>query len=299
MTCRHSTFALLAAATLVAATVAVASAGSKACIREAKRDARDCGAACKEAYQTAKDACLNRDHDCVEICRADRAECRLGTGFDAGIDACNDILESNREACRTNNPPGADRDRCIDAAQVNAFECRDAVRESTKSLLKDCRKAFRTCAKACPAVDPSTLPVDQKTCVQNAKHDARLCHAGCKEAYQVAKDDCRHRDHDCMETCRATRHGCRQDVHATTLDPALAQCAADREAGIEPPDGCKADFPPPRDEAAAIAFDQCVDGVQVQAFICRDNAHEAARPGFASCHQQFRSCVQTNCPPID
>jgi hypothetical protein len=36
--------------------------------------------------------------------------------------------------------------------------------------------------------------------------------------------------------------------------------------------------------------------VQVDAFICRDDAHEHAQPGFATCKQNFRTCVDTNCP---
>ena len=72
-----------------------------------------------------------------------------------------------------------------------------------------------------------------------------------------------------------------------------------RQEGIDGLDGCKTQYPPPRDAAATIAFDQCVDGVQVTAFVCRDNAHEAARPGFVTCQQSFRTCVDTNYPSAD
>src|SRR6185369_12052614 len=103
MTCRTIDRMALAVA-LVLATATFASAGSKGCVREAKRDAKDCTADCKESFQTAKDACLNRDHACVEVCRANRSQCRLDTGFDAAIDACNDVLEARRAACRADNP---------------------------------------------------------------------------------------------------------------------------------------------------------------------------------------------------
>jgi hypothetical protein len=116
----------------------------------------------------------------------------------------------------------------------------------------------------------------------------------CKEEFQIAKDDCRNRDHECMEQCRADRTTCREPVRAI-LDAALDECASDRQTGIN---GCEAQFPPPRDPAAEVDFDQCVDGVQVVAFICRDDAHEAARPGFLTCKQNFRSCVDTNCPVL-
>lgn len=294
MTCRIRTLTALAVAAFVTTTALPADAGQRPCIREAKGDAKECAATCKEDFQTAKDACLNRDHACVEICRANRSQCRLETGFDALIDACNEALETAREACR--NAP--DRDACVDRAQVNAFECRDSARELTKPALKHCRKDFRACAKACPVPDPPTPSDDPKACVAAGKDAARQCAAACKEDFQVAKDDCRHRDHACVEQCRAARHDCRQPVRAD-LEAALAACAAARTEGIDGTNGCKAQYPEPRDQTAQIAFDQCVDGVQVAAFICRDNAHEAARPRFATCQQQFRSCVQTNCPPLN
>ncbi len=291
MMCRRSRLALLAA-TLVLTTATLASAGGRACIREAKGEAKDCAAACKEGFQTAKDACLNRDHGCVEICRANRAQCRLDSGIDAAIDACNDALEARRADCRASNPPGTERDGCIDRAQIDAFECRDAARELARPLVKQCRKDFRTCAKACPAPNPVGPPVDAKACIRDANAVATACKATCKEELQVAKDDCRNRDHDCMESCRADRNTCREPVRAI-LSADLAECAADRTTGI---DGCATQYPPPRDPPAEIGFDQCVDGVQVTAFVCRDDAHEGARPGFLTCKQNFRTCVTTNCP---
>lgn len=295
MKCRTSLILILAVTALTGATAPAANAGARPCVREAKRDAKDCNATCKEDFQTAKDACLNRKHACVEVCRANRAQCRLDTGFDAAIDACNNVLEAVRAQCRADHPTqGAGRDECVDKAQVNAFECRDSARELAKPLLKQCRKDFRNCAKACPAPDPATPVQDPKQCVKAANTIARTCGADCKEGLQVAKDDCRNRDHDCVEQCRATRHTCRLPVRVG-LNGDLADCAAERQTGR---DGCNTQYPPPRDETAAVNFDQCVDGIQVQAFICRDDAHELARPGFVDCQNQFRSCVQTNCPVL-
>jgi hypothetical protein len=283
---------MVLSAAFVLTTAAFASAGARPCVREAKRDAKDCAAGCKETFQTAKDTCLNRLHSCVEVCRANRSQCRLDSGFDAAIDACNDVLEARRAQCRADNPPGDARDLCIDQAQIAAFQCRDAARELARPLLKQCRKDFRNCAKACPPADPADPPVDPKTCIQDANVAAKECAATCKEEYQVAKDDCRNRDHACMEDCRADRNTCREPVRAI-LSSDLAVCAEDRQTGV---DGCAATYPPPRDPPAEVNFDQCVDGVQVDAFICRDDAHEHARPGFAICKQNFRSCVDTNCP---
>jgi len=303
---RYAILAALVAIVLVASSAPFAQAGNKPCVREAKQDKKDCFADCKEAFQTAKDACLNRDHDCVEVCRANRSQCRLDTGFDAAIDGCNALLESRRADCRnTTDPDTPARDQCIDAAQIEAFQCRDAARELAKPLLKQCRKDFRSCAQACPPVS-SPAPADPKQCVNDANGVRTACLADCVETFQQNKDDCRNRDHDCVEQCRADRTTCRQPVR-DSLAAALATCADIRQHGIhnqpDTPDqdgidDCNARYPEPRDEAAAVAYDLCVDAVQVNAFICRDNAKEAARPGFENCRMQFRSCVDTNCPPL-
>ena len=267
------------------------------CVREAKRDYKDCTAGCKEGFQVAKDACLNRDHACVEVCRANRAQCRLDTGFDAAIDGCNESLEAGRQKCVDDYPAGDDRDRCIDDAQVDAFECRDGARETAKPLLKLCRGAFRACARACPVrdtADPADPPVDKTQCLVDAKNTYLFCQGKCREAFQIGKDDCRNRDHACVEQCREERYVCLQPVRAQlALD--LAACGTRRDAGIA---DCTAQYPLPMDEEAEGAFDRCVDGVQVAAFICRDDAREVATPGFLGCRGQFRGCVQTNCPPL-
>ena len=67
-------------------------AGGGACIDDAVGQYKECQAQCKEDYQTAKDACLNRDHDCVEVCRAKRDSCVQDSGLPAALDACNATL---------------------------------------------------------------------------------------------------------------------------------------------------------------------------------------------------------------
>lgn len=291
MITRTSKFMLLAVAAFVLATVPVANASSP-CVREAKRDAKDCGAACKETFQTDKDTCLNRDHDCVELCRMRRHQCRLDTGLDGNLDSCNNALEAARKKCRLDNPTdGPDRDLCINIAQVAAFKCRDKAREDARPFLTECRKEFRTCASACGG----TAPVDAGTCIRAAKVAAKTCALTCREGLQAAKDDCRGLDHACVESCRSDRFDCRQPIR-DTLNVALAACEAPRKIGV---DGCKALYPKPRDFAAQVAFDLCADPFQLVAFTCRDAAYEAARPGFENCRNLFQACVRPACvlPP--
>jgi hypothetical protein len=73
------------------------------CIGDAKSQFIECRGQCKEDYQAAKDACLNRDHECVEVCRARREECRLATGIDADLAACDATLRAAKQLCRENN----------------------------------------------------------------------------------------------------------------------------------------------------------------------------------------------------
>ena len=284
MTTRWLRWPLGTSLTLSVALGAAAAWGSP-CIQDAKGEYRDCKASCVEDFQVAKDACLNRDHQCVEVCRAKREDCREATGIDQAFAACAATLESAKQNSRNRFPAGSEgRDNCIDQAQVVAFQCRDAVREQYGPALKQCRRDFRTCARAC---GPPSVPVDAAQCKQAAKDAFRTCQANCREDFQVAVDGCLNRDHACVEQCREDRQTCRQPIQSQ-LDSDVAACNARRDSDI---DNCKnlyADGTPQRD--------QCIDNAQVTAFECRDQARENARPGFQTCRARFRDCVQA-CPP--
>ena len=247
------------------------------CIKTSASEYGECKDDCKEAYQTAKDACSNKDHVCVEACREERAVCRDLTGFDAAIDQCNDGKETAVATCKNLYAAGTDaRDTCIDNAQLAAFQCRDQAREDNKLELKTCRTDFRACQGVCP---PGAGPVQEpKECRADAKVDSKTCGADCREDFQVAKDACRNKNHDCVETCRADRQACKAPIQ-DTLDAVTAGCTATKQAAI----------------ALCAGDDTCIDQAQSVAFVCRDNAREAARPGFDECRQEFKACVQV-CP---
>jgi hypothetical protein len=282
MTTRSAT---LHAALLVL--LATATARGDVCIDGARAEHRDCRATCREDYQTAKDACVNRDHACVEVCRAERAECREATGFDAAIDACNDGRDAAVANCRALYPIGPDRDLCIDEVQVDAFQCRDGVREAELPELLACRQEFRRCALGCPLVDPALLTEDRRRCRVGARRGYVRCLLACREDFQLAKDACLNRDHACVEECREERHECRAPILAA-LEAEIAACNATRDDAIAT---CRSLHPPDSPE-----LDACIDQAQVVAFRCRDEARERARPGLASCREGFRACV-TACPP--
>ena len=258
-------------------------ADASSCVGAAAQELRDCKANCKEDFQVAKDACFNRDHACVEVCRAERYDCREASGIDADLAACRATRDAAIDNCKQLYDPGTpERDQCIDNAQVDAFSCRDQARESNRDELKACRQAFRACARAC---GPPDVPVNVPQCLLDAKAAALTCKAGCIEDFQFAKDTCHNRDHDCVEACRVGRETCRDNVG---LDDAIASCNATRDAAV---DDCRQLY-----GAGTPERDQCIDQVQVVAFECRDQAREDARPGLRQCRDDFRSCAQA-CPP--
>jgi hypothetical protein len=277
-------------ATLLGFFVLALPAHAGRCVRDAKIDYLECVGQCQEGYQAAKDACLNRDHRCVEACRADREDCRLATGIYARLAACNDQLAQDRMTCRQNHqndPEGLDQ--CIDQAQLVAFQCRDQAREDLAPQLQACRDAFRACAKACPPPDPPTVVTDPAACKRQAKVDFKACRASCREDFQVAKDACANKDHACVEQCRADRGTCRQPFE-DQLNSDIAACNSTRDAAIA---NCHSLYPNPDQ---AMLLDECIDNAQADAFECRDAAREKERPHFEDCRVAFQQCVQ-GCPP--
>ena len=258
------------------------------CIGDAKEQFSDCKGQCKEDFQLAKDNCLNRDHDCVEVCRAAREECRIASGIDAALDACRDTLRDAKATCRANNPPDStELDHCIDQAQVVAFICRRDARLAAKPALTACRAGFRACARACPPPATPSEGIDRAQCQVDAKSAYVACKAGCREDFQVQIDACKNRDHDCVEGCRAARDTCRQPIE-DTLDSDIAACNTQRDSDVAT---CKTLFADGTPEQ-----ENCIEQAQVDAFECRDQARENARPGFLACRDQFKTCV-TSCPP--
>jgi hypothetical protein len=254
-------------------------AATDPCIGDARAELGECKTVCKEDYQLAKDNCLNRDHACVEICRALREECRLATGIDDALTVCRDALRTAKGTCRSLHAEGSpELDQCIDQAQVIGFQCRRAARTTARPALNLCRDAFRTCAKACPPPDDPSEVIDPAQCKVDAKLAYRTCKEGCREALQFQKDVCLNRDHLCVEGCRSERDGCRQPIE-DQLDTDVAACNAARD-----------------DTIATCGDDACIVNARVAAFQCRDQARETAKPNLEACRDAFRVCAE-GCPP--
>lgn len=129
---------------------------------------------------------------------------------------------------------------------------------------------------------------DRSLCKADAKNVFRGCKRDCKETFRADKDSCRKIDHVCADACRADRAVCVAPVRAA-LDAAIAACdatLADARAR------CRGQFADGTDQR-----DRCIDRAQVEAFECRDEAREAARPGLKTCKRAFRRCIREQCPP--
>lgn len=261
--------------------VSSAARAGNPCIGDAKETFTDCKGDCKEDYQAAKDACLQRDHDCVEGCRAGRAECILSTSLDEDLATCRNTLRDAKAECHAGDP--ANLDSCIDAAQVQAFLCRRTARKTARPAITACRIGFRACAKACPTTGSEVI--DKTVCKADAKTAYLGCKGDCREEFQSQKDLCLGHDHACVENCRAGRDACRQPVE-DDLDAAIASCNATKSATVA---GCKNDFPEGQQR------DDCITDALVVAFQCRDQAREDAKPRFESCQAGFQACAEA-CP---
>ena len=281
-----SVTSLVLSVILSGAQLAVATTGPAGCLRDVRRTFVECGASCREDLQSAKDSCINKDHACVEGCRAGRAACVDASGLRVAINACDDTLAAARAICRDTTTAGStERDLCIDAAQQVAFQCRDSARETAAPAIAACRAAFRSCVNVCP---PGTGSVAEnpRLCRRDANRAYGTCQRTCREDLQVGRDACLHRDHACLEVCRDGRATCDKPVR-DLLKTALAACAATRDAAIATCHSLYAD--------GSTELDQCIDNAQVAAFTCGDQARETARPSFLSCRGQFRDCALA-CP---
>jgi len=266
---------------------AVPARAKNECIADANSTAKECRSDCMEDFQVAKDACLNRDHHCVEACRAGREDCELATGLDAALAACNATQTGAVHDCRQQYAKGTpERDTCIDQAQLVGFQCRKQARNHARLAMNACRAGFRTCARACgPPTQPDPTAVPQ--CKRDARATNKTCQADCREDMQVAKDACHNRDHACVEQCRLDRKNCTDPV-LTQLAADIAACNADRDNKLQNCHNLYGDGTP--------ELSHCIQDAQAQAFECRDGKREAARPQLRACRQTFLDCARA-CPP--
>lgn len=106
MAIRARTWASIAIGIALAFAAARAYAGTgNPCIDDAQETFSDCKGDCKEGYQADKDACINKDHQCVEVCRAGRSNCVDANGPPGGAVPRPDQRVQRANAKRPTFPP--------------------------------------------------------------------------------------------------------------------------------------------------------------------------------------------------
>ena len=135
------------------------------------------------------------------------------------------------------------------------------------------------CAAPARAIDPA------KQCRKDARNDRHDCIAVCQDNYQAAAALC---GTPCVQQCGVDRKACRgpvddqlrADIKAcnTALSDAVRLCRQQEQAD---PDN--------------FDKDACIDAAQITAFICRDDAREAAFPAMNLCRETYHACVRA-CP---
>jgi hypothetical protein len=289
----HETWKCLsfaAAIAVVGVSVAVAAPAlpphqcSDPCLQAARAGRTDCVSSASGTFRDATDACLERDQECVEACRFQLQECRDGTEVGPGLVACQLEVQRAKDRCRNRFPLGSHgREVCIDRAEVAGSQCRRGVVRDFRRALRDCRSMFQGCADACL---PGGIPGGVQTCKADAKVALSADLAACRTTFQATASGCVKKDVTCVQGCADTRDSCSAPTQAM-LATALATCIAQEKAAAA---ACGAANP-----GGGSALQQCLTTAQANAFVCRQAALEAAKPGLATCTQQYVACVPA-CP---
>jgi hypothetical protein len=272
------------------------------CLEAARGMAKDCASSAGGAFQDALDGCFERDHTCVDACRAVQQDCRDTTTVGAALAVCQVELVAAKARCRSGLPVGSFSHAtcayetaavgsrgdilrlgaCIFRAEVQGFRCRRHAFRRARRELRACRTGFRQCARAC---GPGGPPGGAGTCTGEAKGDFRSVLAGCRQAHRATASACIDKDLTCTQSCIDARGTCSAPTQAV-LGAALASCTS---AAVSAMAACAA-LP-----GGSPEFNQCVENVQANATTCRDAALAAAAPGLAACGEQYVACVHA-CP---
>jgi hypothetical protein len=145
-------------------------------------------------------------------------------------------------------------------------------------------------------------------CVLQAKQDYLSCKSDCRDTFRDDKFRCRNVDPTCGNACLAGRETC-LEPYLQVLTDCTDHCRVVLGQGKQDcAQGCGCTVPGPScqsnccDNDPGSCYNQCVDGKQVDAFVCRDNCRESfhndtqLQQNIKNCRAAFRACVQV-CPP--
>lgn len=179
---------------------------------------RTCVRQCRQSYRT-----------CLQTPRTDARTCRMG---------CADLITAAQTACQSD--PTSD---ACQTAWTQAKACLDPCHTVLRSGATQCRSDVKTCANACPTVQPSSTHPDpfcrqqcqlaRRSCVGLASGQELTCLQGCSDLVQAARDACMAdiSSTDCQtarDSANACLQPCRDAVHT-----AVDQCRSDSDTCIQ------------------------------------------------------------------
>ena len=141
--------------------------------------------------------------------------------------------------------------------------------------------AAAACLLAVSLAGTSRADEETKQCLRDARGEARLCRAECRENFRMDKDECRSIDHDCAEVCREDRNECLVDVYGD-LESCRAPCADALASSFET---CRLNWPPHSD-----ARERCVKRAKLQTYRCNAECRSGVADEIKECRVGHRDC---------
>ncbi len=253
------------------------------CLEAERQSSIECRQNAVETQSVSRTLCRGRDLACAQACVVGEQDCVAATGLGPALAACASEGEAAIQRCLNRFAAGTKRrSQCIDDAQLSTFQCRNGARVSRRGQLARCAVLFRGCVRPC---GPDARPPGVRRCLAEAARTKRSAVATCNQTANTARSACFDKDATCVQSCRDTRTTCGQPTQAT-LAAALESCENTRRtAGAT----CEATTPVGSERQA------CIQIADANAFVCRDDAREAAAPGLTACEKAYVPCVRS-CP---
>src|SRR5262245_17198188 len=270
---------------LLATSFARARVCSDSCLEAARGDYVTCRQDGRETFALAKQLCRDRDPACVQACAERQEDCSTAAGFGAALEECLGQRQAAIASCVSRFAAGTKkRDQCLENARIAGFQCRRRARSAAGPQLRQCRRQFDACAKACGPGEP---PRGARLCQLEARRAKSTATTECNQTATADKSACNNKDAACAQTCRDARSAC-DDPARAAIGSGIAACQAERRAAAA---ACR-----PANAAGTPLLDQCLEAADTDAFVCRDTATRAQAPALAACVQGYVGCVRA-CPP--
>src|SRR5262245_27361048 len=269
---------------LLATSFARARVCSDSCLEAAPGDYVTCRQDNRTTFALANQLCRDRDPACVQACAERQDDCSDAAGFGAALEACLGQRQAAIASCVGRFGAGTKkRDQCLENARIAGFQCRRRARTVAGPALRQCRREFEACAKACGPGEP---PRGARLCQLEARRAKSTAVSQCNQTATADKSACNNKDAACAQTCRDARETCNDPARAA-IASGIAACETERRAAAA---ACRA-----TNAAGTPLLDQCLEAADTDAFVCRDAATRAQAPALAACEQEYVGCVRA-CP---